>query len=67
MDTPTLLQYILIFLVLFWPVWALAIVFLHWLLMKTGSILGSLKTERPVVFRRKEQQKPVEKILNSGA
>lgn len=36
MKSTTFFQYLLIFLVLFWPVWALAFVFLSWLFKKTG-------------------------------
>lgn len=41
----SLFQNLLIALVLLWPLWALAFVFLRWLFMKTRRFLNRLKIE----------------------
>lgn len=66
LTTKDLFQYFLIFLVLLWPVWVLGLVFLRWILRKTGRLLGSVKTERPIVSQEKEQSKPVEPIIGAS-
>lgn len=47
MKSTAFFQYLLIFLVLFWPVWALAFVFLSWLFKKTELFPGRFKIEKP--------------------
>lgn len=44
--TKDLFQYLLIFLVVLWPVWVLGLVFLRWLLQTAGSFLGIFKPEK---------------------
>ncbi len=50
MKTVELFQWFLIFLLLFWPVWALAFVFLRWLFIKATSFLGRLDLRKSAPF-----------------
>jgi hypothetical protein len=49
LTTEALLQYLLIFLVVLWPVWVLAFVFLRLLVLKIGSLFRGGKGGRPAV------------------
>lgn len=62
MTAKALFQTLLISLILLWPVWALVIVILRWLIKKTGSILGKLKTELSTRYQRKVRPKLVDTL-----
>lgn len=53
MTTKAFFEYLIISLVLLWPIWALAFVFLRWLLKKSQSLFRSLKSEKPALSQRK--------------
>ena len=46
LTTEELFQYFLIFLVVLWPLWVLAFVFLRALVLKIGSLFRGKKIER---------------------
>lgn len=46
MDTTTLFQFFLIFLVLFWPVWAILFAFLRWLIKEARVFPGRLASRK---------------------
>lgn len=45
MTTKDLFQYSLIFIIVLWPVWVLALVFIRLFVIKIASIVRGLKTE----------------------
>ena len=61
--TKDLFQYLLVVLILLWPIWVLGLVFLRGVYLKVGSFLGSPKRERPAASQEKGQPKPVEKMI----
>lgn len=63
MATKTFFEYLIISLVLLWPIWALAFVFLRWLLEKAHLFSRDLKSEAPALSQRKERPKPIEKRI----
>jgi hypothetical protein len=69
LTTKEILQYILIFLVVLWPVWVLAFVFLRLLVLKIGSLFKGRKEEdrieRPAVPSVIVPPKPVEKLIGA--
>ncbi len=60
MTTKTFFEYLIISLVLLWPIWALAFVFLRWLLKKAHLFSRGLKSEEPALSQRKGRPKPIE-------
>lgn len=63
MTTKTFFEYLFISLILLWPIWALAFVFLRWLLKKSQSLFRSLKSEKSPLSQRKGRPKPIEQRI----
>ncbi|GEM_PF-5852138 len=55
MTTKTFFEYLLVSLILLWPIWALVFVFLGWLLKKHWLFLKSLKSEKAALSQRKRR------------
>lgn len=63
--TKDLFQYLLIFIVVLWPVWVLGLVFLRWLLRTAGSFLGIFKTAE-LAPQEKGASKPAEPLIGTS-
>jgi hypothetical protein len=65
LTTKEIFQYVLIFLVVLWPVWVLAFVFLRLLVLKIGSLFKGRRADRiarPAIPAVIGLPKPVEKL-----
>ncbi len=58
-------HYLLIFLVILWPVWVLAFFFLRLLVLKIGSLFKKRESGQPTVPIAIEPSHPVEKPIGT--
>lgn len=57
LTTKELFEYLLIFLVVLWPVWVLAFVFLRLFVLKIGSLVTPRKTTRSAVRKHSQDRR----------
>jgi hypothetical protein len=63
MAAKALFQYLLISLILLWPLWAIGLAFSRWLLIRTGLIPKRLVTVISATRQRKGGPKPVDIMM----